>query len=352
MEERSLKNIVENKTKRREKLADVLPLREPYAINFNISNICNFKCFYCAHGKSQDSRCKRIPEVMKFETLKNCIDHLKQENIHLKNINLCGLGEPLLNKEFCRMVKYIKEQDVTECVETITNASVLTKEYCDNIISSQLDKIRISLQGLSSEDYYHISGVMLDYDEFYKNIQYLYENKKNLFIYIKIMDVMVKSEEQRKKFFDLFKNIADEVYIENLIPLTDYLDYSKGGSDFSETLYGEKVKEITVCTQPFYSCTIDYDGTVFPCCMTPSPEKLEKASEVGMDKIWNGLKYNLFLVTLLSGEAYQNNFACKSCNRYKYMLLETDSLEEKKEMLLERYSEKVKKERSEKGIYE
>lgn len=43
-------NVLEKKKKSREKLADVLPLMHPYAINFNISNICNFKCFYCAHG--------------------------------------------------------------------------------------------------------------------------------------------------------------------------------------------------------------------------------------------------------------------------------------------------------------
>lgn len=340
-----MKTMVEKKKEKREKLAEVLPLKQPYAINFNISNVCNFKCFYCAHGKNQNSDCKRAPEVMKFDVLKKCIDFLKQEGVYLKNINLCGLGEPLLNKEFCKMVRYIKEQNVTECVETITNGSVLTKEYCDNIIASKLDKIRISLQGLSEEDYFTTSGITMDYHKFYEQIQYLYKNKKNMFLYIKIMDVMVKSEEQKKKFFDLFKDIADEIYIESLIPLTEYLDYSGGQSDFSKTLYGEKVKKVTVCTQPFYSCTVDYDGTVFPCCMTPSPEKFQKLSEVGLNKIWNGFEYQSFLVNLLSGKAYQDNFACKGCNRYKYMLLETDSLEEKKQELLQCYSEKIQKEK-------
>lgn len=90
---------------------------------------------------------------------------------------------------------------------------------------------------------------------------------------------------------------------------------------------------------------MDYDGTVFPCCMTPSPEKFQKLSEVGLNKIWNGFEYQSFLVNLLSGKAYQDNFACKGCNRYKYMLLETDSLEEKKQELLQCYSEKIQKEK-------
>lgn len=337
-------NVLEKKKKSREKLADVLPLMQPYAINFNISNICNFKCFYCAHGGvKQKTECKRPAKIMEFDVLKSCIDYLEQEGIYLKNINLCGLGEPLLNKEFCNMVKYIKEKNITKCVETITNGSLLTKKYCDEIISSKLDKIRISLQGLSDEDYFHVSGIKLDFNEFYENIKYLCENRGDLFVYIKIMDVMVKEESQKKLFFDLFEGIADEVYIENLLPLTDYMDYSEGNSDFSKTLYGEKLKNITICTQPFYSCTVEYDGTVCPCCMTPIPEKFDKLSEVGMNRIWNGTEYYQFLVSLLSGEAYQNNFACRMCNRYKYMILETDSLEEKKEVLLRCYSERIVK---------
>lgn len=338
----NLESVLEKKKKERRKLADVLPLLSPYAINFNISNICNFKCFYCAHGEAKrEVECKRTEKVMTLDILKSCIDYIKQEGIYLKNINLCGLGEPLLNKEFCNMVKYIKEKQVTECVETITNASLLTKEYCNKIISSKLDKIRISLQGLSGEDYLRVAGVKLDFNKLYENIKYLCENRGSLFVYIKIMDVMVKGESQKKLFFDLFDGIADEVYIENLLPLTDYMDYSDGNSDFSKTLYGEKLEKVTVCTQPFYSCIVDYDGTVYPCCMTPVPKKFEKLSEIGMDKIWNGIEYNKFLISLLSGDAYRDNFACKACNRYKYMLLKTDSLEEKKEILLECYSKKI-----------
>ncbi len=337
-----LEKVLEKKKKEREKLADVLPLKQPYAITFNISNVCNFKCFYCAHGGiEQKIECKRPAKIMEFDVLKSCVDFLKQEGIHLKNISLYGLGEPLLNKEFCNMVKYIKESQITDCVETITNASLLTKEYCDEIISSKLDKIRISLQGLSAEDYLQVSDITIDFDKFYENIKYLCENKGDLFVYIKIMDVMVKEEYQKKLFFDLFEGIADEVYIEHLMSLTDFMDYSKGNSDFSKTLYGEELRKITVCTWPFYSCIVEYDGTVCPCCVTPDPKKFEKLSEVGLDRIWNGAEYNQFLISLLSGEAYQNNFVCKACNRYKYAVLETDSLEEKKEILLECYSKKI-----------
>ncbi len=236
----NLEDVFEHKKKEREKLSQVLPLKQPYAIYFNISNICNFKCFYCVHSDNdQNSKYKRPLKMMEFDLLKRCIDYLKKEEIHLKMIDLSGLGEPLLNKEFCRMVRYIKEQNVAECVETITNASLLTKEYCDDIISSKLDKIRISLQGLSSEDYFNVSKVEMDYYKFYENIKYLYKNKDNLFVYIKIMDVMVKDEEKKKMFFQLFSDIADEVYIESLMPITDYMDYSAGGIVIFQKLYME-----------------------------------------------------------------------------------------------------------------
>lgn len=325
------------KNDKRQVLAEVLPLEQPYAINFNISNVCNFRCFYCFQSENAKQVSKINKKLMDFSVFKRCIDNM--ENIHLKNINLCGYGEPLLHRDFCQMVKYIKGKQITDCVETITNGSLLSKEYCDRLIESGLDRIRISLQGISSADYKNTSDVNLDFDSFYENIQYLCEQKRDLFVYIKIMDVMVKEREKIERFQSLFENLADQIFIESLMPLSD-LDYSKADSDFSKTLYGEKIKTKSVCTQPFYSCTVDWDGTVIPCCMIPIPERFGNLSEMTLNEIWNGTEYTAFLISLLDGKAYKDNEACKSCNRYKYVALEKDSLESKKSELLNIYQEK------------
>jgi len=336
---------IRKKNKERQLLSEVVPLEKPYAVNFNISNACNFKCFYCFH--SQKGKKEYQEGKMDYSIFQTCIDQIKRSGIHLKNINLCGYGEPVLHQDFCRMVKYAKMQKVTDCVETITNASVLTPEYCDRILDSGLDKMRISLQGLTEEDYRDVAQVEFCFDRLYRAIQYLYRHKKQLFLYVKIMDVMVKTEERKKKFFDLFEKCADEVYIENLMPLSQ-LDYSKANSDFSKTLYGEELKKTQICSQPFYSCTVDIDGTVFPCCMLPVPERFDNLTLESLNEIWNGEKYLSFLTSFL-GSLEKWREECKRCRRYQYMALEKDSLDGKEEELLKKFQIKLEKIRSSKS---
>lgn len=330
----------ENENIKRHKLSEVLPLEAPYAVNINISNACNFQCFYCFQSESGKKKFKE--GMMQYDIFQQCIDHIKDSRIRLKNLNLCGYGEPLLHRDFCRMVQYVKEQEVTDCVETITNASLLTPEYCDRIIASGLDKIRISLQGLSSEDYKEISKANINFEKLTASIQYLCEHKEKLYVYIKIMDVMVKTEELKKKFYGLFEKYADKVYIESLMPLSE-LDYSKADSNFDKTLYGMKVLKVKVCTQPFYSCTVDIDGTIFPCCMLPVPETFGNLAKDSLNQVWNGKQYISFLISLLNGKAYQKKPECKQCNRYQYVFQKEDSLEEKEQEIIERYSKKWNK---------
>ncbi len=319
-------------------LSEVLPLEVPYAVNINISNVCNFKCFYCF--QSENGKKKFKEGIMQYQTFQRCIDQIRDSGMHLKNLNLCGYGEPLLHKDFCRMVRYVKEQGITDCVETITNASLLTPAYCDQIIESGLDKIRISLQGLTSEEYREISQVKVDFEKLTDTIKYLYNHKKKLYLYVKIMDVMVKTEERKKKFIELFEKYADRICIENLMPLSE-LDYSKADSKFNKTLYGTEVLKVKVCAQPFYSCTVDIDGTIFPCCMLPVPEQFGNLEEDSFYEIWNGKQYISFLISLLDGKAYQQKPECKQCKRYQYVFRTEDSLEGKEQELIEKYNKKL-----------
>ena len=109
----------------RNDLSKVLPLETPYAVAIDPCNACNFHCNFCA-AQSDESHSILKRCIMDFTLYKKIIDDLCNMSERLKILRLNGNGEPLLNSNFCEMVKYAKNKNVANYIETITNGSKLT----------------------------------------------------------------------------------------------------------------------------------------------------------------------------------------------------------------------------------
>jgi len=62
-------------------------------------------------------------------------------------------------------------------VEIITNGLLLTPETSRKLIDAGITNINISVQGVSKERYKETCGVEIDFDEYVKNLSYLYSIK-------------------------------------------------------------------------------------------------------------------------------------------------------------------------------
>lgn len=312
----------------RKKLYEVIPLKFPYAVDFLISNVCNFKCFYCLQSKEKNEREKYFKDGirMTFEVFKKCIDNIKA-NGKLKVLTISGNGEPFLNSEIVQMVHYAVESKVAESVEIVTNASLLTHELSRGLVEAGLSRLRVSLQGLDSESYKKVSNITLDYERVKKEIQYFYQIREKTVLYIKIMDFMVKEKGKKIQFFQEYKEYCDQIAIENLIPFYDEIDYSISESKFENALHNN-MKARTVeglCSRPFFHCAIGMEGEIMPCCIMPSPIIYGNATENFIDA-WNGKVRTEFLIDLLKDERYKYN-TCKRCHENRYRLRESDNLD-------------------------
>lgn len=185
--------------KNRAALQDVLPLQTPYSIFVDVCNACNFKCKFCAAQYAKERR-GYSNTIMSFELFKKIIDDLCEFKERVKVIRLYGNGEPLLNKDFPKMLEYVKSKNISEWIETVTNGSMLNPALNRQLVEG-LDRIRISVEGIDAEDYQKVSGVYLDWEKFIKNIKDLYDNKGNCEIYIKTVDTSVNSEAKKRKIF-------------------------------------------------------------------------------------------------------------------------------------------------------
>ncbi len=194
-----------------------------------------------------------------------------------------------------------------------------------------VDKIRISIQGLSGSAYNKDETF---FKNFIENLKFLYQNKKNTNIYIKIIDCALDNNE--KKFFEIFGDICDFIAIEHMIPAVKQINYDKIGQGISNiTQNGLMVQDVQVCPQPFYFMQINPDGNIIPCCSMETPVILGNLKNDKLKDIWLGDKFKIFRQIQLLKE--KNKFpVCKNCQQYKYMMFPEDNIDNDANGIMER----------------
>ena len=79
-------------------------------------------------------------------------EHLSRQLAeHLNEIKIVVLyhgGEPLMHRQFVEMVRHLKQFDIP-FIKTVSNGMLLTEKIIENVVSSGLDLIEISLDGQS-----------------------------------------------------------------------------------------------------------------------------------------------------------------------------------------------------------
>ncbi|MBI4855605.1 MAG: SPASM domain-containing protein [Acetobacterium woodii] len=319
-------------------LADNLPLHTPLLIQIFPVYACNFKCGYCIYAIDKSKHGYISDRVfMEMDLYKKSIDGMKQFDKKVKMLRFAAIGEPLLHKNIADMIDYAKNADIADNIDIVTNGSLLTEKLSDDLINAGLSKLRISLEGLSNEDYKKNSSVNIDFNRLVQNIAYFYKNKKQSKIYIKIIDYMLKNDEYKNKFYDTFYPICDEIAIEHLTPTIADIDYSKMSDEkLDKPQNEEKMIDTNICSEPFYLMQINPDGKVVPCCNMTYPEILGDVNINSVKEIWNGKKFNCFRLRQLNGTKSTCD-VCKECKTYLYGMHREDLLDNNKVELIGKY---------------
>jgi radical SAM protein with 4Fe4S-binding SPASM domain len=333
-----VKKVTSRSDNQRQNLNRILPLSAPLSVYVQSSNVCNFKCNYCSQildNSSLDAmQIKR--KVMDYELFYKIAEQLKEFGGAIKTINLTGFGEPLLNNELHNMIDLCKKWNLSERVEVVTNGSLLNHELSNKLINSNLDLLRISIQGLSAKKYKEVSSVNIDFDKYVDNISYFYENKKNTRLYIKILDSAFEKNETEEDFYKIFMNICDNIAVEHLVPVMPGVDYSNMGS-FDTGMTGYKNDGLMVCPRPFYMLTINTDGSVRPCCNYNPPMIIGNINNETIKEIWNGTKMKEFRIMMLEKTRVANS-TCRTCLTPVYGLNVEDNIDSERNRLLDIYN--------------
>lgn len=304
----------------RQRLEDKIPLNTPFLILIDPSDKCNFRCKFCPTSdlKLMQATDGRNYGNMDFDLYKKVIDDITEFDNNIKMIYLYKDGEPLLNPHFSDMIKYAKASKCIDKISSTSNASLLNKELSLSIVESGLDKLQISIEGINAEQYFNISNIKIDFNKLVNNIKFLYDNKKQCEIYIKIVGNNL-TEQEKTEFYNIFGDICDYIFIENAtqiwnnFEISDYINITN-----DRTLYGKEVKYKNVCPQIFYSIAVNSNGTVSPCCNDWSRKLIiGDANHEKIKDIWNGDKLRNLQKLHLSG-GRKNHTVCSTCGMPEY----------------------------------
>lgn len=322
----------------RVRLADAVPLDTPFSLYIFPTTFCNFKCSYCAHSQGNEEMKNQygfVMENMAMETFEKIVVQLKEFPGKFKVISLTGHGEPMINKNLPDMIKKLKEAEVTERIEVISNGSLLTRECSDQLIDAGLDILRISLQGLSAEKYEEVCGYKLDYEEYVSNLAYYFQHKKERqMLFVKVIDVALEDGEE-DRFYDMFRDISDRMNIEYCQNVYSGVRFTQEMDIHPTNRYGTNMPRQQVCPLSFFMLGIHPDGKVIPCDTIYRPLILGNVHTERLIDMWNGKKLFDFRINELR-HGRGCNPECARCITPDDVLKAEDMLDPSRYEILER----------------
>lgn len=111
--------------------------RIPVKAQFEITEKCNFNCYYC-YAKNL-----RKEDNLITEQVKKVIDKLYEMGVVI--IELTG-GEPLVREDFIEIIRYINEKEFI--ISMITNSSNFNEDIIGELEKCRVSSIRVSLLAL------------------------------------------------------------------------------------------------------------------------------------------------------------------------------------------------------------
>lgn len=307
----------------------------PVHLQIEPTTNCNYNCQACPRfGVLKDFK------NMNYDDFCKIIDQIKP-----KKVTFSGLGEPLIHPDCFKMIKYLKDREIS--VRLTTNGSILNEKNSERLIDLNVDIINISLDAATQETYDKVRDKK-SLEKVKENILLLQDLKKSKNSEVPILrtSFVIQKDNFRemKQFIDFAKSLGirniffqpiafhfivdrkeklvsgitkDELFKE-LKEAEGYAEdmntnLSKVIVDFP--LYWKIYEEGDVsgrkCLFPWISTYVTVDGDVKLCCSLVSDEgTMGNIFEQDFSEIWNGEKYRAMRRIFKKGGR-----PCLSCRR-------------------------------------
>src|SRR5438067_12896307 len=314
---------------------------------------CNLRCQMCAIPFRTDGPPYGPPAFMPFERFTGILDQFAD----LRELQLQGLGEPMMHPRFFDMVAYAAGKGIV--VSTNSNLTLLNARRAEQCVTSGLERLHVSIDGATPETYARIR-LRSRLDRVLRNLELLLEAKRRLgSARPHLQMVMVIMRQNLHELPDLVRLAhrwsMESIFVQHLShdfgesslparyrPIREFVQEQTLLTEDPERIeryFGEAravAEELGVelrlprtrprlhppgtpgpqrCSWPWTGAYISYEGYAMPCCMVSTPDRLNfgNMAERGGAPGWNGDAYQTFRDRPASDEPPD---ICRSCSSY------------------------------------
>lgn len=317
-------------------LETVIPLSTPFVVFVDPASACNFQCTFCPTGHRGMIRdTGRYQGAMRYDLFTKIVDDLAGFDKPIRVLRMYKDGEPFLNKRLADMIAYAKASGHVEYIDTTTNGTFLTPDRVGPVLEAGLDKINISVDGMTNGQYRTFTGFDFDFDRFVENVKWLYDNKGDCEVVVKIPGELI-THDQRQEFYDTFGDHCDRIFIENFAPCWPEFDIeAHTGIKITGGIYQQPISQTDTCPYIFYSMSVNADGLVSSCFLDWGRKLV--IGDVRRDPlraIWNSDAMNTLRLQHLEGRRCENA-VCNACGQLSHCL--PDNIDAHRPQVLERF---------------
>jgi MoaA/NifB/PqqE/SkfB family radical SAM enzyme len=291
---------------------------QPRTFQVETTTRCNLNCPLCSTHHLQRGR-----RETRLETIKGIVE----ANPLMRFMCLHLMGDPLLSKSIFSIIEYLKSKGVYTYFST---NGMLLKEKVTEILSSGLDKISISLDGINQEDL-ALYRVGADLGRIVSGIRMLREERNSRALkapLIQIQTLMFSYNEIKEpEVVSFLKSLGvDRIKLKK--PSFDTFGGENEGSGSFERAHRDavgkysrkqkdyvKYRDRAVCRLLFQGFALS-DGSVAPCCIDyEGRHAFGDLNDRTWAEIWSSDKRREVLARHFSGELE----VCKQCSLgYEY----------------------------------
>lgn len=289
----------------------------PFSLSIEPTTACNLGCPECPSGLKKFTR---PTGKMNLDHHRKILDKVSKSVFY---INYYFQGEPFLHPQFLELIKDAKKHKIYTA--TSTNAHFIDETKAEEIVKSGLDRLIISIDGLTQETYenYRVHGKLNKVISGTKHMIAAKKKLKSSTPHLIFQFLAVKpNEHEIPEVFELGKKMGiDEVRIKSaqlydfkngnpLMPDSEKYSRYKLQSDGT---YRLKYTLENKCWRMWSSTVFTWDGKVVPCCFDKDAQHiLGDIDNVSMQELWKSEKYQDFRFNILNNRNQID--ICKNCS--------------------------------------
>ncbi len=326
----------------------------PQVVFIEVTNRCNLLCETCPRTYFDREPLKSLT----FDEFVQIAEQFPQ----MRRALLHGVGEPLLNKELPRIIRYLKARNVEVIINS--NGTLLTPAWQTALIESGLDEYRCSIDGATPETYARIRGANLLH-KLIEGLGGLVETKARLAATTPRISIWaVGTKENIAELPELVRLAAQlkvpELYLQRMVYFAQEKDQQYGMAQDDRAIFGadDDQQEVIIaecealsatlgvafrasgardprnsldaaasaefmpwqgCMRPWTTAYVTANGNCLPCCISPFATNDYPSLILGnlldrpFTELWNDTLYQNLRTDLLSPHPHK---ACASCGVY------------------------------------